>query len=247
MIRFLLLLIIFALGLAAALVTQGTLYHLRWAFPGQLPDWTEGLPDDTGLQAGAIPVKASAFLPPLELAWRARMPGRDGLRWDIRLIGDGVDLAGVLVLAYWPDRATIDDMQGAVDMGAMRIPMADPGGFLSIQSGQIDATEILETPVFTATLVGDMREVAVASADFGQGPVTGTLAADGGWHLDVSLTGGVSPATATLTGNLPDRNGMLDLAIEDVQRVPDTLRGVLGSVGQPSGQGWTINAEVPIF
>ena len=72
MIRFLFWLLVFAMGLAAAVVWKGEMHHLRRAVPEGLPDWTAPIADEAGVLQGRAVLPVAEGLPAMELLWSAK-------------------------------------------------------------------------------------------------------------------------------------------------------------------------------
>ena len=247
MIRFLFLLIVFLAGLAAAGLYFGQMHHLRMAVPQGLPGWTEALPDDAGLRSGRMPLAAGGVWPPVEVSWDAQAPDLSGLRWRVQVTGEGIDVAGNLTLSYWPDTARLSGIAGTVALDRIGGAQVALTGLLALRDGGAEARGLLQTPVASSVVTGELRAVTAGGAAFGQGPVTGVLQEDQAWRLEVQLDGGVSAVDGRLTGQAPQRTADLDVLIARGQDLPTAFRNLLSSLGQPEGEGWRVTATVPVY
>lgn len=247
MIRFLFLLIVFALGMAAAGIAFGQMHHLRQAVPDRLPAWTAALPGDAGLRAGHVDVPAQGIWPALRLGWEAAAPGAEGPRWDVRLTGEGVDLAGVLTVGWWPDTARLDGIAGSMALEAVEAEGLDLRGLLALRGGMAEARGLMQTPLVDAELTAELRGVRAGGAEFGGGPVSATLREDLTWQVSGVLDGGASPVAGGLRGQVPGRTAELDVIVESGQSLPTAFRSFLQQVGQAEGDGWRVVAEFPLY
>jgi len=245
MIRLLFLVLVFAVGLAAAVVYKGQIYHLRRAVPDLLPGWTDRIAEDASLRSGSIRLPATAQLPETTLFWDAVAPGADGWKWQLRLTGDGIALTARATLGFWPDRAVLDDGAGTLDLSALAGLPVQTRGVATLEALSAEVTRILAAPVFSGDLTARLAGLRVEGDDFGQGPLRAVLDADGGWRADLELAGGVSPITGRISGKWPGRLVQLDMSFADGAALPDTLRGILSAVAVPAGQGWRLSASVP--
>jgi hypothetical protein len=246
-IRFLFLILVFAAGLSAAVIYQGRLHHLKLVYPGPLPAWTDRIAPDAGLRRGSMRLAGDGTLPDLTLAWTARLPNLQGWHWRLRLSGDGVDLGADLTLSHWPDRAVVAGGSGTVDLARLSPEQAGVGGVLALTALGATGSDLLQAPVFQGDVDGRLSGVSAGDADFGQGPLAGILTADGSWHVDAQLEGGVSPVTVRISGQMGQSLARADLSIENGADLPDRLRGVLGTVGRAAGAGWRVTVDVPVF
>ena len=163
MIRFLLKLLIFLAGLAAAAIWFGEMRHLRQAAPDQLPFWTGVVLDDARIPTGSAGIALPAG-PGAELVWTDMRPGATGLTWKLDLSGDAIAVRAELLVPYWPGMATVRNGQGTLDLGgtlyriediAARVPLLDGG------SGQMTITldQPLVLPTEVSTALGSLVEV----------------------------------------------------------------------------------------
>ena len=248
MIRVLGLLLIFLLGLAAAGLWSGQMHHLRRAVPDQLPGWSAVIADDAGLRNGQTEWPASGNRPTIKLTWTAKFPGADGLLWDLRVTGQGIDVQAELLLPYWPTEAIIRDPAGGIDLAQWPVQGADLAlkGLINVQDLDLRLTNLFGTPTPHGTLVGAARTIAVDGADLGSGPLTAQLDEAGDWQAKLSLAGGLSAAEATLGGSLSAVLAQLDLFVADPTALPDPAARALTSLGQNDGAGLRLSLPVPL-
>lgn len=247
MIRFLLLLVVFGLGLLAAGLWFGQMHHMRTAVPQALPGWTEALPDDAGLRGGRMPLAGTGFLPPVEVTWEALPPDTGGLRWRVRATGDGIDLSGDLTVSFWPDTARLSGVAGTVALDRVGGGQADLDGLLVLREGAAEARGLLRSPVVSVGLSGELRGIEAGGAAFGDGPVTATIAEDGGWRAEMRLAGGASPVAGSLDGAISRRTAALDVVVARDGSLPSGFRDLLSRVGRPEGDGWRVTIDVPLY
>lgn len=242
MIRFLGLLLIFCLGLTGAAAWHGEMHHLRRAVPEYLPGWSDMISDDARILHGQLDWPAHGQVPAMTLAWAAGAPGVDGLRWDLRLTGQGIDIKSELLLPYWPDRVVVRGSKGAVNLAALS---DDAGqGLVAVQALDGEVTDLLGARRATGTLTAEAKRVAVEGEDLGSGPILGRLDADGTWQANITLTGGLSDVQGTIKGAFGAGLAQLEAAIADATALPDPLRGVLEAVGTAEGDGIRINLPI---
>lgn len=246
MIRGLLLLVLFAAGLVAAALSQGRMHHLRLAVPDRLPGWTDAVAPDAGLRRGAMTLPARGRWPETTLAWTARLPTADGWNWDVVMTGEGIDLSGQVTLSYTGDRALLSGGTGSPDLGALVQAPVPVQGIARVDVLGGTVTRLRADQLATGTLDARLPALRIDGADLGSGPLSGALAADGAWHLDLRLDGGATGVDAKLAGALGLPAAQLDAAIADGTALPPRLRALLGAVAAPEGPGWRLSAAVPV-
>ncbi len=242
MIRFLLLMILFCLGLAGAAVWKGQMHHLRLAVPDSLPGWTAPLPDDAGVLSGRMKLAAHRALPATELSWQAVLPTAEGMLWDLRLKGRGIDLTAELLLPWWPEKAVIRGGDGAVDLAAVTGSVLE--GLIALDGIDGEIAGLTGAQRISGTLAARARGLSLDGAALGGGPVTGQLGEDGHWSLGLQLSGGLSDGEAQIDGQLPKLSGLLTAAIADAGALPPKARRALDAVSTPEGGGLRI--ELPL-
>lgn len=142
MIRFLLYLIVFVTGLAAAAIWLAEMRHLRQAVD-TLPIWTAPIAADARVPAGS----ATALGPNgvVTLDWKATAPTVKGLNWALTMSGDGIEARAKLTLPFWPSQAIVSDGKGTVSHAGQlirvtaiegQVPLLDrnnqPDGFVEL-------------------------------------------------------------------------------------------------------------------
>lgn len=250
MIRWLALILCLVLGIAAALLWYGSLYHLRLALPGALPAWTSAVAPEATLPEGTarIDLAGTAALPPLHLHWTIRRPGPDGLHWAVRLTGDGIDAAGDLTIPYSFAAARLVLTGGTLDLARLAAMPVPVEGTARIEGGTLTVTAPFSAPRVQGDVTGLVPGLAIAGADFGAGPLRLEIAGDGGWTGTLDLTGGVSAAGITLTGAASEpRLAIYRIEVTDDGALPGALRGLLQAAGQPGGDGWILSGTAPLF
>lgn len=248
MIRALGLLLLFAVGLAAAALWSGQMHHLRRALPDQLPGWSVTIADDAGLRAGQAEWPAAGNRPAIKLAWIVKAPGAEGLLWDLRATGQGIDIQSELLLPYWPVKAIIRNGSGGVDLEQWPAQSADLAlkGLINVQEMDLRLGDLFGTPTPHGTLTGAARTIAVNGADLGTGPLTAQLDEAGDWQAKLVLAGGISDAEATLSGTLSAILAQLDLFVADASALPESAARALTSLGQSDGAGLRLSLPVPL-
>ena len=245
MIRLILWLLVFVIGLGAAVVWKGQMHHLRLAVPERLPSWTEALPDDAGILRGTAALPDRGLLRDATLTWTARAPSAAGWLWDIRLRGDGIDLAGRATLAYWPDRAQIEAETGSVDLGKFLGDIAEIQGLVSLGALTGTAEGLLGSRRYEGELSATANALVAEDVALGSGMVTGDLSQDGAFQATAALSGGATPIDAALSGDLTNPIATLDLTVQDAAALPSGLRRALEAVGQAQGEGLQARLPVP--
>jgi len=240
MLRFLFLILLFVVGLAAAAVWQGEMHHLRRAVPDYLPGWTGDIADDAGVREGQMILPSQGQTPKLTLRWTAKMPGADGFLWDVQLAGQGVDLRAELLLPWLPTRAFLRSGAGAVDLA--EVSGGAVTGLIALQALDVEIDDLTGVRRPTGSAKGQAKAVTVQGEELGNGPVAARLEPDGSWQADVSMTEGISPLTGQLSGNLQTAIGQLDVTIADASVLPTSLQ----SIGMAEGDGLRISLPVPL-
>lgn len=118
MIRLLFYLLVFALGLAVAILWFGEMRHLRQALPGKLPIWTVPIDDRATLRNGKAELNLPGT-PELVARWAAKAPDGNGLNWDLSVIGGGISLRADLSVPPWPLLAKIRNGQGTIALESL--------------------------------------------------------------------------------------------------------------------------------
>jgi len=244
MIRGVFYLILLCLGLIAAAIWTGQMHHLRQLAPGHLPDWSAGFEDTAGVRQGRFVRPASGDVPELAIAWAAKLPGADGLLWDVTVAGNGIAAQGELVLEYWPNRAHLRDGIGTADLDALS--MAGATGIVRLDSINAVIEDLLGKPSITARMGGQARGVSFAELSLGAGPVNGQLSETLDWILAAELTGGASAVTGALNGTLGSAITRLSATIDAPENLPPDMAQLLQTVGETAGTGITIEMPVPI-
>ena len=244
MIRLLGFLVLFAVGLAAAVFWQGQMHHLRRAVPDDLPGWTQALPGDAGMRVGQMALPAQGRVPAMALHWAAKAPGADGLLWDLRLSGQGVDLRAELLLPWWPDRVVLRGGGGAVDLAVVSDGAVT--GLVALQSIAAEMTDLANARVISGTVVAQAKAISVEGEALGSGPVSGQLQADGAWLAEIALTGGLSPVVGQIDGTLTGRFATLDVTVADPAALPAQARDAIQAVGKPVSGGLQVVLPIPL-
>lgn len=242
MIRFLGLLLIFCAGLAGAAVWLGQMHHLRRAVPEGLPAWTMGISDNSGVRQGEMTLAAQDALPPLTLGWAAKPPTAEGMRWDLRLTGEGVDVDAELLLPFWPDRALIRNGGGGVLLADLPGSSADGLIALTGLTGQV--ADLWRAPQPSGILTAEARRLSAEGTSLGGGPITGAMDASGTWQIDTTLSGGVSAIEGRISGTLTDASGLLDVTVANPAALPRATRRVLSALG--TTQGTALRLTLPL-
>lgn len=243
----LILLLIFSAGLVAAAVWQGQMSHLRQVRPQGLPHWTDRIAPEAGLRDGRMELEATGQRPELTLQWAARWPDGAGWHWDLRLTGEGVELAGELTLGLWPSQAVITLTGGTLDLGRLAPIPAAASGIGTIETGGFRIIGLLDTPAVSGEVSGRVTGVLVAGTEFGDGSVTVALAPDGAWQADIAVSGGASPAAASARGLWPAPTAEFTLTLDDASGLPNVLKDLLASTGRPAGAGWIVEGTARLF
>lgn len=246
MIRGLFLLLVLLAGLAAAALFQGRMHHIRLALSDRLPGWSDSIAADAGVRQGKMRLPSQGRWPKTEVTWTVRAPTRTGWVWDVALTGEGVSLKGQAVLAFKADRVIVSGVTGSVDLGNLADLPLPVQGVLQVTSLTGVAVDLWAQPILTGALQGQIPALRIEDQDFGSGPLTGTLDDNGQWRADLALTGGVSPISADLAGQLNASVAQLDINFADGPALPATLRAMLSAVGRAEGQGWLLSLAVPV-
>lgn len=244
MIRALVLLLVFALGLAAALAWYGQVHHLRRAVPDALPGWTEALPDTASLRDGELIWQPTAGGPAITTAWRAAAPSADGLRWRLAVTGPGLDLSASALVPWAGPPFTVDGGTGTVDLASATRQAVVQGQIL------LTALDATVTPQgggvqVGAEATGEARRVSLAGTDLGRGPMTASLEPTGGWKVSATLDGGATPVRLLLSGALDADRIAVTLEADDPAALPEALRAVLPPPVEPGR--WDLAFPVSIL
>lgn len=235
MIRFLGLLLIFAVGLAAAAVWYGQMHHLRRAVPDGLPVWAAEISDTSGLRQGQMLRAAQGVLPAVLLTWTARPPTAEGLLWDVQLTGEGIDIQAELLLAYWPDKMLIRNGAGTVALA--KLPGSNAEGLVTLTALTGEVADLFGTAQPSGTLTAEAKGIAVDGTRLGAGPITGAIDASGVWQAEVALAGGVSAIDGRISGALPGTDAVLEVTIADASALPAATQQALSRFGTAQGAG----------
>lgn len=233
------------LGLAAALVTQTRLYHLRYVLPDRLPAWTAALSGEAGLFDGRMrPGLAAA--PNAVLRWRAAAPGAGGWRWRLALVGGGLDLTADLELAFGATRAVIGGLRGTVDIGALSGPGVDAEGVVQIAGGAVTIARLRTAPRAQGGFEARILRAALDGAALGGGPLTARLDPLQSWQVAFGLVGGVADVDGVLSGRLPRRSAGATLTIAATDAIPESWRNALALIGEATDDGWVLRQKLPL-
>lgn len=246
MIRGLILFLFLLAGLAAAVLSESRMHHLRLAIPDRLPGWSDSVAPGAGLRQGTLMLPARGRWPETTLAWTARLPSTEGWVWHVALAGDGVDLAGQVTLSWSADSATLSGGAGSLDLGALMQAPLPVQGIARVDELEGRVAGLRSGPVAAGALGGRLPALRIDGADFGGGPVTAVLDADGAWRADLQLDGGVTEVEAEIAGTLDAQGARLDAAIADGTALPPRMRALLAAVATPKGPGWRLSATVPV-
>lgn len=123
MIRFTFNLLIFLVGLAGAAIWFGEMRHLRQAVDG-LPLWSGLIYDNARVFEGGAALKLPG-LPRMEATWQGRLPQADGLYWDARLSGDGLEALADVSLSWWLDKVVLKGGQGTASLEPLTLGQAE--------------------------------------------------------------------------------------------------------------------------
>lgn len=231
------------IGLAAALVWQGQMHHLRALLPGALPSWTAALPDSARLVSGRMALPSDALGPGLQIGWSARLPAGRGWRWDLRLTGPGIDVAGDLALAFGGGRAVLDLTGGTLDLGRL-LPVPVPvAGAAEVTGGQVRIEDLRGAPGLAGRAEARIVRLEAAGADLGGGPAEAVLESDATWRAEARLSGGATPVRAEADGTR-DGVGRYRIVFEREADLPERLRVLLAAAGHPEGAGWVIEGTL---
>ena len=238
MIRFLFLLVVFALGLAGGALWFGQMHHLRSYSPEWLPEWTQALPDDAGPRRGELEWPESELLPAIRFRWDFAGLAADGLHWDVALQGQGVDIKGDFALFFWPDRAHLTGATGvfADKLGALKLRL---DGF------EVDAEGVLQPDTLRGNATINVANLAVQLEDLGQGPIIAEMQRDGQWDAEMQLRDGIAPIDATLTGQRPRLAANLEMIVSEIDGINPDLLSLIERIGQRDGNQMRITATVP--
>ena len=238
MIRFLLLLGVFALGLAGGGLWFGQMHHLRSYVPDQLPRWTKMLPDDAGPRKGEIDWAESELLPAIQFRWDFAGIAADGLHWDVTLRGQGIDIKGDFALFFWPDRARLIGGTGEFSdkLGAMK---------LRLQGFEVDAEGVLQPEALRGDATINIANLAVQLEDLGKGQIVAEMQSNGQWDGEMRLRDGIAPIDATLTGQRPQLVANLEMIVSEIDGINPDLLSLIERIGQRNGNQMRITATLP--
>jgi hypothetical protein len=151
------------------------------------------------------------------------------LLWDVRLVGQGVDITAELLVPYWPQKALIRNGAGGVLLADLPGVQAKGLVVLSDLTGEI--SDLVGTRQMTGALSAQARGISVSGTDLGDGPVTASLSADGRWQAQATLQGGTGPLGATVV----KQGAMLDIALTGIDALPPAVRQPLQRFGRQDG------------
>ena len=240
--RALFLLLALLVGIAAALLTQGRMTHLRLIAADRLPGWSAGIAGDASALSGR------AQIAPLNLAWRARWPDGGGPMWHLHLTGPGTSIDAPLRIAWRGDVARIDGAFGQIDLAALALPVDGIAGLVDIAA--IDATITRRPdsamPRIAATASGAVLGASLRGGDLGSGPVTAQLDPIGSWRIGADLDGPPGTTRVQLSGRLGLPRVGLDLRIPDGPDLPEEWRRLLQLGGDLKDGVWTLRRKLPL-
>ncbi len=236
MIRALFLLLLFGLGLAGAGVWYGEMHHLRRAVPDRLPGWTEAFDDRSGMRHGILRHPRGVRPHELVLEWRAASPGGEGLNWDLRLTGRGIELSATALLPWQADRVRISGGRGSVELAPLAVH-DDVEGLFLVEDIAGEVVEPLGVQVVEINISGQLRGVEVDGIAMGSGPMAVTIWADGRLEGDIALAGGVAPMKGVIAGDLGTGHADLDLVIQSPDALIEGVRRRLEPLGGTTREG----------
>ncbi|MEL7116088.1 MAG: hypothetical protein AAGP08_10925 [Pseudomonadota bacterium] len=114
MIRLLFHLVVFAIGLGAALLWFGEMRHLRQVI-SPLPAWAALIDSDARVLRGAARAP-DGIEPQMALRWQAETPRVDGLHWALTLSGNGVEAIASAVLPFTAEKLIIRRGRGTISL-----------------------------------------------------------------------------------------------------------------------------------
>ena len=238
MMRFLGLLLVFALGLAGGGFWFGQMHHLRSYVPEQLPGWTDMLPDDAGLRQGEIEWAESELLPTLRFGWTFSGIAADGFHWDISVNGQDIDVKGDLSVFFWPNRARLTGESAAMSdkLGALE---------LAVDGFEVDAEGLLQPESLQGDATIRIARLVVQLEDLGQGRFDAQMQSDGGWDGELMLRDGIASIDAAMSGKRPELAADLDMVIAEIDRIEPGLLSLIEEIGQRDGNQIRITARLP--
>jgi hypothetical protein len=240
--RALFLLLALLVGIAAALLTQGRMAHLRLIAADWLPGWSAGIAADASLLSGR------ARFDPLNLAWQARWPDGGGPVWHLHLTGPGTTIAAPLRVSWRGDVARIAGASGQIDLAALALPVDGIIGLVDIAA--IDATITRRPdsalPRIAAAATGAVLGAALRGGELGSGPVTAQLDPIGSWRIGADLDGPPGTTSVQLSGRLGLPHMGLDLRIPDGPGLPEEWRRLLHLGGDLKEGVWTLRRKLPL-
>jgi len=155
MIRLILYLVIFIIGLALAALWFGEMRHLRQAID-DLPFWTIVIADDARVPQGEA--AAPTPLGKVTLNWDLEGLRTDGVHWDLTMSGVSVEARADLAVPFWPQHGIFSNGKGTVSVGGQLIRVTEIEGRLPLldrSDGYIELT--VEDP---ATLPDALVQIA---------------------------------------------------------------------------------------
>ena len=239
--RTLVLLVIFVVGLLAALAWQGRMHHLRSVTA--LPGWTDAITPDSTVRRGTAILPDGLPVAGLRLSWTARLPDSGGWQWDVRLHGNDVDASARVSVPFWPAplRARITD--GHMPVAALAPGVIGPTGEISGANGAVDLGGTADAPVATGEITAQAVGISIAGTDLGDGPLRATLAEDGSWTAELALPDGAAPVEAEAEGTIDSDIVTYVVRIEDTGALPSELVAIFDRFGRPEGSGWVIEGS----
>jgi hypothetical protein len=245
MIRSFFLLIVFVIGLAAAALWQGQMYHLRRVLPASLPAWTDQISDTARLRHGEMRIETNFLRPALTLRWQVLAPNSDGLRWALFLTGQGVDIRADLLLPFWPGQVILRNGSGTVPLDDL-VDGAGIGGVVRIDRATASIAGLLDQPRPGGDLTATLQRITLDGAPLGEGPLRVELSAEGGLSGTLALRGGLTDIDGALSGTWGAVLGQLDVTVGDVTRLPAAARGALERLGELNGTTLRLSLPVPL-
>ncbi len=245
--RVLALLLVFSLGLAVAALWQGRMHHLRLALPVTvLPGWTASVPDAARLREGRMNLAAQGLFPAMTLHWEALWPDLSGWRWQVRLTGAGIGLAGEMQMPFWLATARVTLTSGRVELAPL-LPLRGVAGAFVVDGGAIRLRDRPDLPWVEVSLTGRTEGAAAAGVELGAGPAQATLGPEGAWAVSTRLEGGATRLEAVVDGLWPDPAGIFVVTLDDANAIPPGLEALLDGAGRPEGAGWVVEGLLYVF
>lgn len=233
-------------GLVAAVVTGGRMAHLRLVAGETLPAWTAGVPPESGLWQGRMPLvlPGGANGPPGALRWQLAVLDHRGPLWRLEAQAPGLRMTAQAGLSATTLR--LAGVEGSAELAALSTSL--PPALARMQpDGRADFRGDLHIglrPVQAGPGQTDGRIGALVldGHPVGSGPLSGVMDADGQWQIDLALEGGVAPASITLTGQIgsPRVRGFLRVPEAGADGLPQGWRNALGLLARQQDGHWVL-------